>query len=101
MNGDEQIGIVLGGEKGTVPEGHELILLPCEEHFHLRVLFADLFGQFPGNRQRQVLFLGAFVLAYAAGVLASVSGVQDYGVESQVGGVLRRSCNIYCNCCKK
>ena len=56
-----------------------------------------LFGQFLGNCQRQVFLLGAFVLADAAGVLAAVSGVKDYGVESQVGSVLGGSCNIHCN----
>ena len=72
----------------AVPQGYEDVFLPCEKDFHLRILFPDFLSQFLGNGKREVLFLRAFVLAYASRILASVARINDYGVEPEVSCAL-------------
>ena len=85
MDGNKKLRVRVRGDFGTGVEGDEDVLVPRHHDLDLGIGFADPRGEHAGDLERQGLLRGLLVRAHGPGVLPAVAGVDDDGVEPQVG----------------
>ena len=89
MYRDEEVGIVAGSELGAVDEGDEhLVLLAGHEDRDAGIEVLDLLLKKLGDFEDESFLICLAVLADSAGVLSSVTGIDDDGTQSKRFGIL-------------